>query len=232
MAFKAGALGAVIPAGGRGRRFLSRAPKLLTRVAGRPVLVHTLKNLLKAAVFSDVVVAASPALERVLKPLLKRHGLGRVRVVRGGATRAESVRRGVEALNGRCRWVLVHDSARPLVGRELVGRTLRAARRTGAALCALPATATVKRAERGIVRSTEPRERLWLAQTPQVFELRRLEERYRRLKGWRGATDEAALFDGSGVRVGVVPGEPRNIKITTREDLELMRFYLGVRGKG
>jgi 2-C-methyl-D-erythritol 4-phosphate cytidylyltransferase len=139
------------------------------------------------------------------------------------------VRRGLRALSKDSEWVLVHDAARPLVSRAVVRRTLKAARSSGVALCALPVTATVKRlySERPVVRGTEDRRVFYLAQTPQVFRRSLLLSRYRAL-GRRAlsATDEAALFDRSRVRVRVAAGETRNIKVTTREDLKLIKFYL------
>lgn len=107
-------------------------------------------------------------------------------------------------------------------------RVLGAARRSGAALCTLPVISTLKRVDgtrRRIVR-TEDRRRLVEAQTPQVFRKDWLRSRFRRLGAFAfSATDEAALFDRSRVSVRAVPGDPRNIKITTPGDLELFKFY-------
>ncbi len=222
---------AVVPAAGRGDRLGAGIPKSFVSVAGRPLLIHTLKALFGAFPFRQAVVAVGPSEVDRARRLLGKHGFGRrVRVVPGGSTRAASVRNAVRVLADPCDWVLIHDAARPLVSRALVRRTLEVARRTGAAIAALPATATVKRIRDGrtIVR-TEDREALVLAQTPQVFRRELLLGRYRRLGGRAlRATDEAALFDGSRVRVAVVPGEARNLKVTTPEDLGLFRHWRGV----
>ncbi len=174
------------------------------------------------------MVATAPRLVRRTLVLLKECGLDRkVRVVGGGRTRAESVRNAVFRVSPSCEWILVHDAARPLVDPSLVARLLKAAKSSGAALCALPATATVKDVKTGRVRGTLDRRNIFLAQTPQVFRKKFLLERYQKLgKKALRATDEAALFDGSRVRTAVVNGEVRNIKITTPDDLRLFQFYL------
>ena len=220
---------AIIPAAGLGRRFHSRIPKAFIPVSGRPLIVHTLRNLLGSYRFTEAVVLVGRTQKARARRILGRYGLSRVRVESGGVTRADSVKRGLLALVRDPEWVLVHDAARPLIHRAIVRRVLLGAKRSGAALCAVPVTATVKRlgATRDTVSGTEDRRALCLAQTPQVFRKKLLLSRYRKM-GRRAlsATDEAALFDNSGVRVRVVAGDPRNIKVTTREDLSLLKYYL------
>jgi 2-C-methyl-D-erythritol 4-phosphate cytidylyltransferase len=222
-------IAAIIPAAGRGRRLKAGQAKAFVPLSGKPLLILTLTNLKRSFVFKETIVAAASSKIEDVRRILKRHGLGRVRVVPGGRTRAQSVRNAVASVSSSCEWVLIHDAARPLVSKDLVGRLVKGARRTGAAICALPATATVRRIDprKGLAQATEDRESLVLVQTPQVFRRRLLLERYQRL-GRRAlqVTDEAALFDRSRVKVKVIPGDPRNIKITTNEDLELCAFYL------
>ena len=220
---------AIVPAAGKGRRLKSKTPKPLVPVAGKPLLAHTLINLKKSFPFTEIILAVDPSQEESIGRLLKKYGLRGVRVVEGGKTRSQSVLNGLSGISKECDWALVHDAARPFVNGRLVRRLLEAAKKTGAAICALPATATVKAVNAGdktIIR-TEDRGRLYLAQTPQVFKKGLLLKRYQALgkKAFR-ATDEAALFDRSGVRVKVIEGEVGNIKITTAQDLKLMKFYL------
>lgn len=220
---------AIVPAAGLGKRLGSGALKALVRVGGKPLLVLTLDRLKTAYAFEETIVASYPTKMKEVRNLLDRHGLGSVKVVLGGATRAASVLNAVRAASSDAVWILVHDAARPLVTREVVLRLLRAAKKSGAAICAIPATATVKRIDPAAlsIRGTEDRQSLVLAQTPQVFKRKLLLERYQRLgKRVFGATDEAALFDGTETRVQVVLGDERNIKITTPADLELAEYYL------
>jgi 2-C-methyl-D-erythritol 4-phosphate cytidylyltransferase len=224
-----GGVAAIIPAAGRGKRLQSKIPKAFVPVHGKPLIVHTLKNLLSAYPFTETVVLVDKPQTQRAKKILRSHGLKNVRVEAGGATRADSVRRGLLALAQAPEWVLIHDAARPLIRKNVVLRVLSGARKTGAALCVLPVTATVKRLDgsRRAVVATEDRGSLCLAQTPQVFRRTLLLSRYERL-GRRAlnATDEAALFDKSAVSVRVVEGDAGNLKVTTPEDLRLLEYYL------
>ena len=220
---------ALVPAAGRGRRLGNKTPKPFIKILGKPLLVYTLENLNKAGPFHEIIVAVEKGRVRSTEALLKRWGLGSARVVAGGSTRAESVRQAVFSVSDDCELVLVHDAARPAVSARCVRGVIQAAKKSGAAVCALPATATVKLGgpRFGKVFRTLDRRRIYLAQTPQVFGRKKLLERYRLLgKKALTATDEAALFDGSGAAALLVPGEAGNLKITTAEDLRLFRFYL------
>ena len=221
---------AIVPAAGRGRRFRGKTPKLFVSLRGKPVLVHTLERLVRSFRFEEVLVMTASADIKKTEKLLKRFRLaGPWRVSVGGRTRAESVKRGFEQVSKKSDWVLIHDGARPCIGKALVLRTLTAAKATGAALCAMPATATVKKVDvrRGVVLGTEDRRSLYLAQTPQVFRKDLLSSRYRALgRKALEATDEAALFDGSRIAVRVIEGDARNIKVTTVEDGELLKQTL------
>ncbi len=220
---------AIVPAAGSGKRLGSKTPKPFVRLSGKPLLVHTLQSLKKSFTFSEIILAVHPRQMQSARRLLARNRLGAVQVVAGGKTRSESVRNAAVSASKHSQWLLVHDAARPFLTQALVQRLLAAARRTGAAICALPATATVKKVKIKslIVRGTLNREEIFLAQTPQVFRKKVLLDRYRRLgAGALRFTDEAALFDGSGVDIKVVPGDAKNIKITTRADKDLAEFYL------
>jgi 2-C-methyl-D-erythritol 4-phosphate cytidylyltransferase len=154
---------------------------------------------------------------------------GRVVLVAGGEERQDSVRRGLEAL-GDADVVLVHDAARPLVPRRVIDAVIDATLRSGAAVPVVPVADTVKRVESdGAVGETLPRDDLRLAQTPQGFRTGLLRAAYARAEreGFRG-TDDASVVERAGGRVVVVPGSPRNLKITTPEDLRLAEALLRV----
>ncbi|MBI3252283.1 MAG: 2-C-methyl-D-erythritol 4-phosphate cytidylyltransferase [Candidatus Omnitrophica bacterium] len=219
----------IVPAAGRGRRLGSKKPKPFVPVLGRPLLAHTLERLSRSFSFSEMIVAVDAARLKNAARLAKRFRLSRkIKFVSGGRTRARSVQNALLAVSEKSDWVLVHDAARPLVSRRLVRRLLSAAKETGAAIAALPATATVKQSDvrrRRIVKTLD-RDVIFLAQTPQVFRKNLLAARARSWgKAGGGFTDEARLFEGSAVRVRIVEGDPRNIKVTTKEDMELFKFY-------
>ena len=223
-------VGAIVPAAGRGKRLGGKIPKAFVRIAGAPLFIHTLRALLRAYPFSEAILVTDASYLARARKLLRDYRLKKVRAVAGGATRAASVKNGLLALSPSVRTAAVHDAARPMVPASVVRRTVAAGRKNGGAICALPVSSTVKRlfGRRPIVRGTENRDELVLAQTPQVFDKAMLLARYRTL-GARamGATDEAALFDGTRVRVRVVEGAERNFKITTKKDLELFKHFVG-----
>ena len=147
-------------------------------------------------------------------------------VVSGGAARADSVRQGLLHIPPTSRYVAVHDAVRPLVTREIIENVIRAARRFKAALAASPSKDTLKLgSQAGFVQHSPPRETVWLAQTPQIFE-RRLLERANR-KGLRQAvTDDAQLVERLGVRVKLVESSSENLKVTVPIDFMLARKIL------
>ena len=128
---------------------------------------------------------------------------------------------GLEAL-GKCDWVVIHDGARPLVTTDLIDRGLEAARETGAAVAAVPVTDTIKVAGADrIVQYTPSRDSLWAVQTPQVFRYKIITEAYKQLTG--DVTDDASLVEKAGYEVKLYQGSYYNIKVTTPDDLALIK---------
>ena len=216
----------IIPAAGVGRRFQSpgrRKPFVLLR--GRPILAWSLLACERTPCVAEVVLAVHRGDVARAWTLVRRARCRKVRaVVIGGATRAESVYRGLQAVSPGIRVVAVHDAARPLVTPDVITRVVAAAARAGAALAAAPMIPTIKLVDRrGRVVATLDRRRLWAAQTPQAFRRGLLERAYRRLRGrarWQ-ATDESSLVEPCGVRSRIVEDTPRNVKVTMREDLRI-----------
>lgn len=247
---------ALIPAAGRGERYLrssvesigpsagpegaasekrragdrySASNKLFARLAGKPVLAHTLEAFDRCEGIDGIVVVGSAESFHLLETLVRDAALSLpVRFVEGGATRQESVYLGLLALPGDAEIVAVHDAARPLVTAAVIARTIEAARRHGAAVACVPATDTVKQVDAGgRITGTLPRASLRAAQTPQTFRvplLLRAHEAARR--DGVDATDDAALVERLGEPVLVVDGDRRNLKITTPEDMRMAEALL------
>lgn len=222
---------AVVAAGGMGVRMGSRQPKQYLSLAGAPVLVHAVRALLDCKGMDGVVLAVPADRVDATRRVLDRHRVERVlAVVPGGARRQESVWRGLQAVPPGVRWIVVHDAVRPFITGDLVKRLLAAARRWGAATCGLQVRETVKRVRGEIVESTVARDGLWLVQTPQAFGRALLWEAHERARRDRfTGTDDAVLVERLGGRVGMVPGLPQNLKITTPEDLKVARLWLAGR---
>jgi len=223
---------AVVVAAGWGARLGLDMPKALVKVAGYPMLYHSLAAIGLAPSVDAVVVVAPPGhvaeTEDVTDEAPPRVSIDAV--VPGGETRQESVRRGLETCP-HADVVLVHDAARPLVSPDLFARVLHAL--DGPAVGAVPVIGvpdTVKRVRDGVVVETVPRAEIGLAQTPQGFDAEQLREAHRRAEE-RGdrATDDAMLLEAEGLRVVAVAGEPENFKVTTAEDLRRAEEILRAR---
>ena len=220
---------AIIVAAGRGSRAGGVRAKQFREISGIPIIIHTLGRFeLSESIAETLVVLPAGERDEFLS-LASRHGLRKVvGAVAGGETRAESVRRGLQPLEGRGVGVVaVHDGVRPFVTPDEIDRTVRAAEESGAAVLAAPAVETVKEVEAGRVVRTPDRARLWNAQTPQCFRY----ELLRRAYGQPGAlgaevTDCSALVERLGETVRVVEGGAHNIKITTPLDFALAEILL------
>ena len=224
---------AVVPAAGQGSRFGGEVPKQYLRVAGEPLLGHTLRALLSHPGVAGAVVVLAPD-DPCWPGWSEREGKPVLRCV-GGASRADSVLAGLDALPRDVRaddFVLVHDAARPNLHPDDLGQLLERGRVDPVgAILASPVRDTLKRAgDEGGIDRTEPRERLWRALTPQLF--RRL-QLTRALEAARDAgvavTDESMAMERKGARPLLVEGREDNIKITTPADLAYFEFLLSRR---
>lgn len=217
--------GAIIVAAGSSQR-MKGIDKMLAPLAGPPLLWHTLRVFDAATDLDDLVMVTSAG-SREAVARLAAEAAPRARVVLGGARRRDSVRAGLDALPD-CDYVLVHDGARPLVTPDLISRALEGAIETGASLCAVPVTDTLKRGtDDGLVYGTVSRERLWMAQTPQAFRRDLLMRAHAATD--IDATDDAALVELIEAPVRLVAGSTRNLKVTTPEDLALAESLLSAK---
>lgn len=213
----------IIPAAGSGSRFGGSIPKQFQQLAGKPVLQHVIERFLYDSNVIRVIVPVAPSLLDTVK------NTDRVKFIAGGATRQESVMRGVEAAGDDAQLIAIHDAARPLFSIDTLHAVMSAARDAGAALPVIPVTDTIHvMTNEATIDSTLERSMLGAAQTPQCFRpdiLRDVLERAAR-DGVTAATDEAGLAARYGYLVKAVPGDPRNLKITLPEDLAIAESYL------
>lgn len=218
---------AVIVAGGAGRRM--GTPKQFLPLGGKPLLQWSLEAFAGVAQVKEIVLVVPPKDFKFARALARLDG--RIQLARSGATRMESVRRGVRAASPLADVIAVHDGARPLVASRTILECLRQARRHGAALPAVPAKDTLKRvrsARRAAwVEETPPRSQFWHAQTPQCYRREVLLEALRKFPADAEATDESQLVEKLGRRVRIVKADETNIKVTTPADLAAAEAYLG-----
>lgn len=223
-------VGVAIPAAGMGRR-MGGARKPFLQLAGEPLLVHALRPFLAAPGVEAVVVAVAPDDVEAAREWVP--GLdARIRLVAGGATRADSVARAVEALPEGVEVILVHDAARPLVTRETVLRCIQVAASGEGAVAGWPATDTLKEVDgEGRVLRTPDRSRIWHAQTPQGFPAGVLRDVLADPEARRQATDDASLVEAAGFPVRMVEGSAGNLKVTRPADLPMAEHILARRRK-
>lgn len=218
---------AIVVAAGPGSRLGAGQPKGFVPLGGEALFVRAVRALLATPAIDCAVVVVPPARTAEAERLLDAAALRPpATVVAGGRERQESVRLGLAAA-GEAELVVIHDAARPFVAPDTVAAVIAAARAHGAAIAALPATDTVKLVDAaGQITATPPRERVWLAQTPQAFRTALLRAAHDAAGADTAATDDAMLVEQLGQRVHVVPGSPDARKITTRADLEWAEWQL------
>jgi 2-C-methyl-D-erythritol 4-phosphate cytidylyltransferase len=209
----------IVVAAGSGSRLGRSEPKALVPLLDRPLLSWTLDSL-SSVEFGGKVIAAPPGRVEEVRRLA---GEG-AKVVEGGATRSESVRRAFQACGvGGSNIVCIHDAARPFVTAAETEEILAAAEETGAAIAATPVSDTIKNVQERQIVGTVDRSTLWAAATPQAF---RAELLARALESGTDTTDEAALCEALGIPVTVVAISRLGFKITTPEDLHIAEAIL------
>jgi len=217
-------VGAIIVAAGKGRR-MGGADKAFLPLAGKPMLAHVgdvFQSCL--AVHRMVIVLARESVGRGWELARGRSWSKVIEVCPGGERRQDSVLEGLKRLTG-CRWVVIHDGARPCLNANLIEKGLAEAQRYGAAIAAVPVKDTIKLVgPEGLILETPKREALWAAQTPQAFRFDIIWDAYQGIDA--EVTDDAMLLERKGYRVKVYPGSYDNIKVTTPEDLALAEAIL------
>lgn len=221
---------AIIVAGGKGKRMKrpkSRYPHLrgkqFLKIAGKPMIEWTLSAFQKSKVIDGIIlVVAKEALAKARQLRFSKI----IKVVAGGAERSDSVKNGLKELPDSTNFVVIHDGARPAVTEELINRSIRAARKYGAALLGVPVKDTIKTIDRqrSTVDKTLNREKLWQAQTPQTFRASIIKKAYEKLRG--KVTDDAMAVEKSKIPVKIVMGSYENIKVTTPEDIKIIEAIL------
>jgi 2-C-methyl-D-erythritol 4-phosphate cytidylyltransferase len=228
-------IAAIVPAAGLGTRMGTGQPKQFLELDGLPLIIFTLRRLAASTAITEFLIATRADDIASLEDKIAQAGLGRPAVViRGGATRQQSVANALAQVNSATEIVLVHDAVRPFPTQKQVERVIAEARTRGAAILGIPAIDTVKEVKRAslpedvaLISATIPRERIVLAQTPQAFSCALLREAFHKAEqDGVTASDEAALVERLGRDVYVVLGSERNLKITRPSDMDLARFYL------
>ena len=221
---------AIVAAAGKGERLKSKVHKPFVALGKDPILLHTLRALDNSSLIGEIIVVANQADLPKARLLLKKAKLKKFKdIVAGGKRRMDSVRNGLAAISEDTDYIIIHDGCRPFIDNKMISSVLDAAEIFGAAIAGVPVKPTIKEVEKGnFVAATLKREALVDVQTPQAFKKDILLRAYdRAFAEGADATDDAALVERLGIKVKVVDGSYRNIKITTPEDLRYAKMLIG-----
>jgi 2-C-methyl-D-erythritol 4-phosphate cytidylyltransferase len=214
---------AIVVAAGKGTRLGGARPKQFLALRGVPIIIHTLRQFERCQEINEVVTVLPAEDTAGFESLTKQFELKKAgRIVPGGATRAQSVRNGLNAI-ADADIVAVHDGVRPFVTPEEIDQVVAAARENGAAILTAPVADTIKRVQDGRIIETVSRAELRRALTPQCFRFAILKRAYKTLDELESSgieiTDDSFLVEKLGIAITLIDGSPRNLKITSAEDL-------------
>jgi 2-C-methyl-D-erythritol 4-phosphate cytidylyltransferase len=211
----------VIVAAGASRRM--GRDKLWLPLAGRITLAHTIDAFQSSSLIDHIILVTSAERQDDARALCQTEQWHKVAaVVVGGARRQDSVCAGLDtlaSLSPPCRWVMIHDGARPFVTPALLEAGLEAVQEHQAAVAAVQVKDTIKQVQEGVIHATLERSQLWAIQTPQIFSFSLIHQAHHSPIAQADVTDDATLIELLGHPVAVFPGAYTNIKITTQEDL-------------
>lgn len=219
---------AIVPAAGSGNRLRAGEKKPFVLLAGKPLITYALKALDSSKYIDKIYVAVDPGSIGRLKSILHKYRISKVvKVVAGGKTRSGSVKNCFDLVDPLCDIVLIHDGARPFPGNSDIMNSVLLAGKFGGCVTAIPMTDTVKFAGKDLfVKKTIDRNFLWRAQTPQAFRYGILKKALNTVVNISNVTDDASVLERLGGKVKILEGSPRNIKITTKEDLKIAKSLI------
>lgn len=196
--------------------------KLFAALKGKPLVSWSVDTCHRYRLVREIVLVLNDKDYTRGQKLTKERGWSKVALCRGGERRQDSVKKGLGRINN-CDWVMIHDGARPFLTVNLIEDGLKIVGETGAAIAAVPVKDTVKVADTGgLTAETLKRDRLWAAQTPQIFRFDIIKRAYESLTA--EVTDDAAAAERLGYKVKLYMGDYSNMKVTTPEDLALARI--------
>jgi 2-C-methyl-D-erythritol 4-phosphate cytidylyltransferase len=220
---------AIIVGGGQGKRIKGKLPKQFLSLRGKPILVHTVEKFERCKLIDEIIlVVPEDYMSYCSQAIVDKFGYGKVKkIVCGGRERQDSVYQGLKACPKGTSTVAIHDAVRPLISPNIISQSIKLCLEKKAVVVAVPPKDTIKRGEEGLVVTTLNRDKMWLIQTPQVFEYKLILDAHQKAKkeGFWG-TDDSILVERLGKEVAILEGEFENIKITTAEDLAIAETLL------
>jgi 2-C-methyl-D-erythritol 4-phosphate cytidylyltransferase len=213
-------LGVVIVAAGSSQR-MAGINKLFASLGGKPLLAWSVDTCQRHGLVQQIVLVLNDEYLARGQKLKNARGWSKVILCPGGSRRQDSVREGLRQIKD-CDLVMIHDGARPFLTPDLIEGGLKVVGKTEVAVAAVPVKDTIKLADDRLIGETLQRDRLWAAQTPQIFSFNVITKAYGKLA--EEVTDDAAAVERLGYMVQLYMGDYKNIKVTTTEDLALARI--------
>lgn len=213
---------AIILASGTGSRMNSNIPKQYLKLNNKPILYHTIKVFDDCSIIDDIIVVINEKQKHLFENEItnKYKFLKQLKIVFGGKERLFSVYNALKTIKNSCKNVIVHDGVRPFIKTEDIEKAIKICNKIGACVLGVPVKETIKICNNNNILSTPKRTSLWIAQTPQVFDMKILKKAYENaIKNNLTATDDSQIVEKIGHTVYMLEGSYKNIKITTQEDL-------------
>jgi 2-C-methyl-D-erythritol 4-phosphate cytidylyltransferase len=223
----------ILTAGGSGERFKKlakgSAPKQFLNLLGKAVILHSMLAFEKSKQVNEIIISAGKEHFDYLHTLAHKHKIKKLsHLAEGGKTRFESVKNAFKQIRGaKDDLVLIHDAVRPNIRTGLVDNIIKQANKHGEVIIGIKVAETIKRDKNGYIKKTIDRRNLWAVQTPQAFRYKVLKSSYKKARSKKDFTDESSLVESSGFRVKIIEGSANNIKITSPDDLTLLKKLMG-----
>lgn len=227
-----GKISVILLAAGKGKRMKSDINKQFLLINSKPILFYALEAFEKSSIDEIILVVGPDEIEYCKKNIVSGYGFKKVkRVIAGGEERYDSVYKGLINLEDSD-YVLIHDSARPMITVDIIERNIREVKTSRVCITAMPAKDTIKIADKdGFVNETPQRDLVWTIQTPQTFEYSLIKNAYEYAyeNDLKNITDDAMVLENypvEKVKIKLIEGSYKNIKITTGEDIIIAENYL------
>ena len=216
----------IIVAGGSGTRMHTAIPKQFLLLKGKPVLMHTIQAFYNSDSKPSVILVLHVDFHSYWEQLCKEHGFHiPVKLIQGGETRFHSVKNGLNAIDDSSNFIIaIHDAVRPLISKRIIESSYKHAAQYGNAIVAIKSRDSVREVRENISK-TLVREEIYLIQTPQTFQSLQLKKGY--IQNYRSTfTDDASVVEATGVKINLIEGSYKNLKITFPEDIGILELLM------
>jgi 2-C-methyl-D-erythritol 4-phosphate cytidylyltransferase len=220
---------AILTAAGLGKRFSIKyrdnIPKQFISLLGKPVILYSLVALQECRLIDQIIVTANKNYFDRIHSLASKYKISKLyEIIEGGRYRAQSVKNAFDRISPSFRgFVLIHDAARPNISSQMIHDILKYAEENGNSVVGTKITDTIKRVKKRTILETVDRQELYLVQTPQVFKYQDLKHAYKKIKTGSNHTDESSMIESAGYKVKLFDGQIENIKLTTKDDVRLLK---------